>query len=203
MVVLTMSCVSILFSVYILSIHHQRGKPMRCPRVIKFIFFKIIAPALFLTLRSESRSKAENNRKKKMEMLSDYESELSESPRGGGDANGHLLKLQDINNVEFASDEMLNDIRITSETTLQDIDPVLKHYKEKEKSVCELISWLQTKQKSEGEEDQFFQEWRDVAYVLDRVLFVVFLLTTVISTAYILSKRPEQVLSGFTEIRID
>jgi hypothetical protein len=47
-----------------------------------------------------------------------------------------------------------------------------------------------------------FQEWRDVAFVIDRLLFVIFLIVTIVATAGILSLRPEQSLSGFTEIKI-
>ncbi|XP_052809286.1 neuronal acetylcholine receptor subunit alpha-10-like [Mya arenaria] len=210
MVVLSMSCVSILFSVYILSIHHQRGKPLRCPKIIKFVFFSIIAPALCLKLRSTGSRRVsagvpgttddneiEDEKKNKLDgkNTNDY-IELERLERFEG--------LEGLNDMNYA-DESFHNITITGETTLADLDPILNHYNDKEKSVNELIMWLRTKQRSEFIEDTSFQEWRDVAYVMDRLLFVVFLTSTILSTALILSRRPEvkHELSGFTEISID
>lgn len=188
MVVLTMSCVSILFSVYILSIHHQRGKPLKCPHVVKFITFSIIAPALCLKLRSSghvsvNERKGREKRPKKDKSFQDNQEVIN------------LVGLSESCPLQEEYGAVLN-----ADSNLNDIDPILKHYKEKESSVNDLIHWLHSKQKSECIEDISFQEWRDVAFVLDRLLFVVFLLITVLSTALILNLRPDHTLTGFTQI---
>ncbi|KAL4216813.1 Neuronal acetylcholine receptor subunit alpha-7 [Mactra antiquata] len=104
--------------------------------------------------------------------------------------------------VENADDKAEYD-RLLAESNLNDIDPVLRHYRDKQNCVNELIQWLHRKHNIECIEDVSFQEWRDVAFVMDRLLFVLFLVVTVISTAAILSLRPDQDLNGFTEIKID
>ena len=190
MVVLSMSCLSILFSVYILSLHHQRGKPRRCPKTIKYVICSIIAPALCLKLRSSGhmtsnkRKGSTRNPKKEKETSQHDQHEVID-----------LMNMSDSDKLKEEYMKMLN-----ADNKLNDIDPILKHYRDKESSVNELIVWLHTKQRSESIEDESFQEWRDIAFVLDRLLFVVFLFVTVISTAYILSLRPEHEQLDFTEI---
>lgn len=188
MVVLSMSCVSILLSVYILSLHHQRGKPRRCPKFVKTLAFTIFAPLLCLKLRSsghvtgsykrrESARNSDKSSREKQEMI-------------------HLDGIKEHRTLEEEFEELLYDVDLSG------MDPVLKHYQEKQNSVNELIHWLHRKHNIECLEDLSFQEWRDVAFVIDRLLFVIFLILTIVSTAVILSMRPEQSLSGFTEIKL-
>lgn len=190
MVVLSMSCLSILFSVYILSIHHQRGKPLRCPKSIKFVTFTIIAPVLCLKLSSSRHMTTKKRQGQEKDQTN--EKYLEDQPEVL-----NLMDMPDTKNFKEEYAKVLN-----PDSNLNDLDPILKHYKDKESSVNELILWLHNKQKSESVEDESFQEWRDVAFVLDRLLFVVFLFITVISTALILSLRPDHTLTGFTEINV-
>lgn len=182
-----MSCLSILFSVYILSIHHQRGKPVRCPKSIKFVAFSIIAPALCLKIRSSGHvaTKKANGQEKDQKEDNCF------------DEANEVINLMQMPDPEMLKDEYAK--VVNPDNNLNDLDPILKHYKDKESSVNELILWLHNKQQSESIEDESFQEWRDVAFVLDRLLFVVFLITTVVSTALILSLIPDHSLTGFSE----
>lgn len=90
--------------------------------------------------------------------------------------------------------------QLLSDANLNGIDPILRHYQDKQNSVNELIQWLHRKHNIECLEDVSFQEWRDVAFVMDRLFFVIFLSVTIISTIAILSQRPDHALKGFTEI---
>lgn len=188
MVVLSMSCLSILLSVYILSIHHQRGKPIRCPYMVKYVTFSFIARILCLKVRSSGHVSTQNRQGRKRNQKKDNYFEDHQEVI-------NLVGMSDSCNGQDEYSRVIN-----ADSNLNDLDPILKHYREKESSVNELIKWLHSKQKSECLEDESFQEWRDVAYVLDRLLFVVFLLITVISTALILSLRPDHDLTGFSEI---
>ncbi|XP_060561240.1 neuronal acetylcholine receptor subunit alpha-10-like [Ruditapes philippinarum] len=188
MVVLSMSCVSILLSVYILSLHHQRGRPLRCPQFIKIIAFSIFAPLLCLKLRSTGHvtGKYKRQENKSSTLFKKDKQEMI-----------HLEGIKEHQNFEEELDHLLSDSSLNGGS-----DPVLKHYQDKQNSVNELIQWLHKKHNLECLEDMSFQEWRDVAFVIDRLLFVIFLIVTIAATAGILSLRPEQSLSGFTEIKI-
>ncbi|OWF51381.1 hypothetical protein KP79_PYT23148 [Mizuhopecten yessoensis] len=63
-------------------------------------------------------------------------------------------------------------------------------YLEREDAIKELIDLLQTRHLEELYEEEVYKEWRDVAFVLDRMFFVLFLLITTISTVCILEMRP-------------
>ena len=43
MVVLATSCLSVLSSVLVLSIHHQRGRPRRVPGWLRYVVFRVVA----------------------------------------------------------------------------------------------------------------------------------------------------------------
>ena len=56
-----------------------------------------------------------------------------------------------------------------------------------------LISFIQAKHKEEVKDEEVYREWHDVACVLDRLLFYVFLIITVVSSVAILEMRPGDV----------
>lgn len=55
-----------------------------------------------------------------------------------------------------------------------------------------LISLIQTRHEGEVKDEEIFQEWHDVAFVLDRLLFYLFFFITLVSTVSILELRPEE-----------
>ena len=59
--------------------------------------------------------------------------------------------------------------------------------------VQRLITFIQAKHSDELKDDEVYREWHDVACVLDRLLFYVFLVITVVSTVTILEMRPSNV----------
>lgn len=189
MVVLTMSCLSILFSVGILSLHHQRGKPRRVPNIIRYIAFTIIGPALCLKLKSTKlkRNSIRQNSLVHCKKMSDNVPDLF--PLDGQYHNTGIP----LNNMEEYESFVHDD---------GTCDPELKHLQERQDAVNDLINWLHRKHKSEMNEDVSFQEWRDVAFVADRLLFVLFLTINIIATAVILTMRPAQDISGFIPITV-
>lgn len=66
-------------------------------------------------------------------------------------------------------------------------------FKERQDAINQLINMLQRKHHEEVKEDEVFREWRDIAFVLDRLLFVVFLLIITVATVCILEMRPSEV----------
>ena len=184
MVVLTMSCLSILSSVAILSLHHQRGKPRKVPKLIRGVAFSVIAPVLCLKLKSTKRKRntvRQNSRTPKKSFSDIAEIFPMKSHASVNPANG-------IEEYET----------MCQEDTMRDLE--LRRLQERQDAVNELINWLHKKHKSEINDDMSFQEWRDVAFVADRLLFVLFLVLNIIATAVILSMRPEQDVSGFEPI---
>ena len=81
-------------------------------------------------------------------------------------------------------------------------DLELRQLQDRQDAVNDLITWLHRKHKSEMNEDISFQEWRDVAFVADKLLFVLFLVLNITATAVILSLRPQQDISGFHPISV-
>ncbi|ESO92118.1 hypothetical protein LOTGIDRAFT_176763, partial [Lottia gigantea] len=63
MVVLTTSCLSVLSSVFILGIHHQRGKPHKVPTWLKMFVFRFLSPLLCIKQRRHEESKRRQNSK--------------------------------------------------------------------------------------------------------------------------------------------
>lgn len=59
--------------------------------------------------------------------------------------------------------------------------------------VRQLIDVIQNKHSQEVKDEEVFREWHDVAYVLDRLLFYVFLFITVVSAICILEMRPPDI----------
>ena len=65
-------------------------------------------------------------------------------------------------------------------------------YLDRDESLKTLIDVLKARHVTDMNEEDIFKEWRDVAFVLDRMFFVVFLLITTVSTVCILEMRPEE-----------
>ena len=191
MVVLTMSCLSILFSVAILSLHHQRGEPRRVPNIVRCIAFSIIAPILCLKLKSTKikRNVIRQNSTIRKKSFTENMPDLFSL-----DGHCNCPAMQPLH----SADEY-ETFRADDNGTC---DLELKQLQERQDTVNDLINWLHRKHKSELNEDISFQEWRDVAFVADRLLFVLFLVLNITATAIILSMRPQQDISGFNPISV-
>ncbi|KAJ8311654.1 hypothetical protein KUTeg_011009 [Tegillarca granosa] len=165
MVVLSMSCMSVLTSVWILSIHHQRGKPRMVPKWLRILMFSIFAKLLCVNIRKSKQKEYCNNkmeRKRKKSRIAIEEPEI--------------IRMNSFR-PDIEMDQELNDIENSCFTDRED-------------ALRQLIDLLHNKHIDELKDEEIFREWRDVAFVLDRVLFVVFLLITTISTVFILEMRP-------------
>ncbi|KAL3884940.1 hypothetical protein ACJMK2_025039 [Sinanodonta woodiana] len=176
MIVLSISCLSILSSVWILSIHHQRGKPTRVPTWIKILVFKILAPILCLTPKTTGSVNIKH---------SSVSGKYVRQKRTFHDTP-EIIRLVGIRETVNSGEE--------SEAFLLDrnLHGTCDHEgKDREDAVNELIAWLQKKYSEESCIDGSYQEWRDVALVLDRLLFVAFLVITIVSTAITLGMRPD------------
>ena len=56
-----------------------------------------------------------------------------------------------------------------------------------------VLQVLAVRQREEAAGEEAYREWHDVACVLDRVLFYVFLIITIVSSVAILEMRPDNV----------
>ena len=173
MVVLSMSCMSVLTSVWILSIHHQRGKPKRVPAWLRVVVLTFIAKCLCVNIRlfgTKDRILDYRNRKKNKNKKIRVAMEDPEIIRMDANVRDHF------------------DIENSMSTIESNI--YRESYLEREDAIKELIDLLQTRHLEELYEEEVYKEWRDVAFVLDRMFFVLFLLITTIATVCILEMRP-------------
>ncbi|XP_033725858.1 neuronal acetylcholine receptor subunit alpha-10-like [Pecten maximus] len=173
MVVLSMSCMSVLTSVWILSIHHQRGKPKRVPTWLRVVVLTFVAKCLCVNIRlfgTKDRILDYRNRKKNKNKKIRVAMEDPEIIRMDANVRDHF-------DIENSMSTIENNIYRES-------------YLEREDAIKELIDLLQTRHLEELYEEEVYKEWRDVAFVLDRMFFVLFLLITTIATVCILEMRP-------------
>ncbi|KAK3106581.1 hypothetical protein FSP39_023022 [Pinctada imbricata] len=166
MVVLTMSCLSVLTSVWILSIHHQRGKPRRVPKWLRTIIFRVVAVLFCIKIRQFSGRKSDKDTKLKKLKLSRI-----------GMEDPEIIRMERISDIDqdYAS---------------MDADCYRDSPSDRDESLKTLIEVLRARHLTDMNEEEIFKEWRDVAFVLDRMFFVVFLLVTTVSTVCILEMRP-------------
>lgn len=172
LVVLSTSCLSVISAVFVLGIHHQRGRPQRVPGWLRKLVCNILAPALCLKLSTPQN--AVQLRKK------DYKDKKTVRKRRVATEEMDIIRL-DTKKSNDSTEEMVNcmERRPASYERLGELR--------------ELIMLLQRKHAEEVVEDEICREWRDVAYVLDRLMFVVYLLVTSLSTVFLLTMRPPNV----------
>ncbi|XP_071098230.1 neuronal acetylcholine receptor subunit alpha-10-like [Haliotis cracherodii] len=183
MVVLATSCLSVLSSVLVLGIHHQRGQPKHVPHWLKIVSFSFLSPVLCIkkpgqqTRRRRQANKDKKTSKKCRVAMEDQEFVKLDAP-----------KPDSIEQVETPPMEARG-----GHSSERPVPTVMECVSSNNYSsvVRQLMNLIHKKHLEELKEDEIFREWRDVAFVLDRLLFVVFLFATVISTVFILEMRPD------------
>ncbi|CAC5399587.1 CHRNN [Mytilus coruscus] len=65
-----------------------------------------------------------------------------------------------------------------------------KHLIDRDEWFKSLIDILEIKQSEDEDDEECYREWRDVAFVLDRLFFILFLILTSLSTLCILAMNP-------------
>ncbi|XP_041356427.1 neuronal acetylcholine receptor subunit alpha-10-like [Gigantopelta aegis] len=187
MVVLSLSCMSVLSSVFVLGIYHQRGKPKNVPRILKIITFNILSPMLCISGRGRDRRLAPSVCKRG----SRWQRVATQEPE--------VIRISTIDqtreHMELSPHSIKDDNYVEHPVTC--FDDVTPH--PHTAVVKEMISMIQKKQFEETKEEEVFRDWRDVAFILDRLLFFVFLITTIISTVIILEMRPHANQDGFVK----
>lgn len=209
MVVLATSCLSVLSSVLVLGIHHQRGKPQSVPKWLRFLVFHLIARIVCIgtyTQHHTSTTRGHGHRSMSRS-TSSRERKLPRSPRRGRVATeeneiyrmDYRTKFSDA--AASAADSLL-------ESSIGGANSGHPHGEEgashanclqctvqsnETEVVRQLIDVIQNKHSQEVKDEEVFREWHDVAYVLDRLLFYVFLFITVVSAICILEMRPPDI----------
>ncbi|CAG5132953.1 unnamed protein product, partial [Candidula unifasciata] len=272
MVVLSTSCLSVLSSVLVLSIHHQRGRPSRAPLWLRKLCFHLITPVLCLrrhhhvtepgeiVIKTGKRDidQRDSRFEKGMTIASieeEFECQMMNHTAGGQVASDSLpsqdkrkgsnpvhqvyataqhhrgsyglhqqrpkatyipLKPQrcctpkrkqrvsprehkftyescESNNPSVGLNEAVNAGTPTQEhePARTDAAPAGTVVSRTYNLVIRyLISLIETRQQMEMRDEEIFQEWHDIAYVLDRLLFYAFFIITLLSTICILEMRP-------------
>lgn len=190
MVVLSMSCMSVLSSVWILSIHHQRGRPTKVPRWIHNFVLGCLAKCLFISVQSYRP-------KHKLDKL-----KLSSRSRVSVEDSEHvristkyceLFELQNnVDSTHLDNGSYRNSVIDKEENCrkVHDRNHSINRVNDSDEYLKRLIDLLERKDKSDEENAQCFNEWHDVALVLDRLCFVFFLTFTSLSTVCILAMKP-------------
>ncbi|KAI8796617.1 neuronal acetylcholine receptor subunit alpha-4, partial [Biomphalaria glabrata] len=267
MVVLATSCLSVLSSVLILSLHHQHGRPSRAPLWLRKLCFNIISTVLCLQQRRRAihplgvnvdTTKGGNGFKKEAKFRSSSKVASSEDEReyfrmdhsgqnshGEGVANKGPDRFKPAKNYTYDqcypprngarhpyaprkhstlrqykfypssgpargaaghSDSSFSDkhpgvaaegadIESLDDDSCDEARPRVeasRHRQTYSVVVKYLINLIQTRHEGEVRDEEIFQEWHDVAFVLDRLLFYLFFLITLVSTVTILEMRPEE-----------
>lgn len=107
----------------------------------------------------------------------------------------HFELMELSNNVESHQTE-----NTRFRTGMIDRDDNSNHRTERKESIKRLIDrdeWckrlidiLEIKQSEDEDDEECYREWRDVAFVLDRLFFILFLILTSLSTLCILAMNP-------------
>ncbi|XP_005113501.1 uncharacterized protein LOC101859545 [Aplysia californica] len=233
MVVLATSCLSVLSSVLVLSIHHQRGRPSRPPLWLRRFCFSIISPlfcirrpddgvtasprkrgprqggcgkdSFFRTggsrvasggeeceyLRMDPRPGSGGSNPDRVDVnklqkgsLNNHYYDYTYTPATGNKGPGSGGGSGDVHSGARDEDSRLPPSRDDWDTR-EDVgggkhNLVVRH----------LIGLIHTQRNEEMRDEEVFQEWHHVAYVLDRMLFAFFFLLTLVSTVCILEMRP-------------
>ncbi|XP_052085272.1 neuronal acetylcholine receptor subunit alpha-10-like [Mytilus californianus] len=190
MVVLSMSCMSVLSSVWILCIHHQRGKPKRVPTWLKYLVFRFLAKIFCIRI-----SKYSPKTKSKFTNVSSKSRVSMEETDSVRKNHLHYELMELSNNVES---HQTDNTRFRN--SMIDRDDNSNHRTERHESIkClidrdewfkRLIDILEIKQSEDEDDEECYREWRDVAFVLDRLFFILFLILTSLSTLCILAMNP-------------
>lgn len=272
MVVLTTSCLSVLSSVLVLSIHHQRGRPSRAPLWLRKLSFHLITPALCLRRRQiitepgdivikagkRNIDQRDLRFKKEIKIASiedEFECQMMNHIAGDHFATDSLLNQDNTKGSNAVHQIYTSTHQHQGTYCLQQQRPSETYIPLKPQRCCTpkrsqrvsprehkftyescednisgggfsetvntgtashkhepagteatsggtlvgrtynlviryLISLIETRQQMEMRDEEIFQEWHDIAYVLDRVLFYAFFLITLLSTVCILEMRP-------------
>lgn len=279
MVVLATSCLSVLSSVLVLSIHHQRGPPSRAPTWLRKLCFRVIAPLICLRRQKDVLQPGKIVMSTERPKLSTFDRRESKFRQGSKISSGEVyvrdrtsdtsasatIDTQDrtrvglCNLTGYASGQQQPDVYCARQQrlkasytplqqqrdcTLQKLKSYNSSYQDKIVSensepafsdssfieyttssatyscsnneepsrgdaledsatrggsrasptyslvVSYLINLIQTRQEVEIRDEEIFKEWHDVAFVLDRLLFYLFFLITLLSTVCILEMRP-------------
>ncbi|XP_064596453.1 neuronal acetylcholine receptor subunit alpha-10-like [Liolophura sinensis] len=171
LVVLTTSCLSVLTAVIVLGIHHQRGKPEPLPRWLRFLAFRVVAPILCVRFKGRKNFRRTNSiveDKTKRKSRSRVRSETYE-----------LLKIDNKKKDTLCEDPLFY---LEGKCSLTDY----------QQQVCHMIHVLQRHHEDELRDEDTLQEWREAAVVIDRLLFVLFFISTSLSTVILLTLRPPE-----------
>nr|KAG5694689.1 hypothetical protein BaRGS_010015 [Batillaria attramentaria] len=229
MVVLATSCLSVLSSVLVLGIHHQRGKPRRVPNWLRFLVFGVISRVVCVETYSVYKpSKSAKHRHKVS--AKQRERKVPKSPRRGRVATEECEFLK----MDYRRKSDVSPSGQTSEPLLESsfsagggisfvgdgctyhgndrchhgndrghlgnelAPPQPAHlncmqctvHNNDTAVIHQLITFIQSKHNEEVKDEEVYREWHDVACVLDRLLFYVFLIITIVSAVTILEMRP-------------
>lgn len=188
MVVLSMSCMSVLASVWILSIHHQRGKPNQVPKWLRCIVLRFLATLFCVNIQPYSPKYSCKCSKSRVS-TDEHESIRLNKIRYG------LIEMQNKTNVETLENnynQNQNNIidRDGSTKRLTETEENIKHHIDKGDTMRRLLDMMEAKQTEDDDDLACYRDWRDIAFVLDRLFFVLFLIMTSLSTLCILAMKP-------------
>ncbi|CAI9742500.1 neuronal acetylcholine receptor subunit alpha-10-like [Octopus vulgaris] len=185
LVVLSTSCLSVISAVFVLGIHHQRGRPQRVPCWLRKLVCNILAPALCLKLSTNPNQKSTAVQMRKP----DYrDNKKIVRKRRIATEEMDIIRLERKTNDPLLSSTSMNP---TADELVNCLERKSNH--ERLGELRELILLLQRKHSEEVVESDIYREWRDVAFVLDRLMFVLYLLITSLSTLFLLTMRPPDV----------
>lgn len=167
MMVLATSCLSVLSSVFVLSIYHQRGRPQKVPKWMKILMFDLVAKFLCVKVRRCTHSRRRQQAKDRVS--------YNKSRVGTGDET-EVIRLE----TKKESQQESFTVNVEKKYT---VPP-------EKMQILQFLDLLERKYTNNVKEEEIIWEWRQIAMVTDRLLFTLFVSVTMISTSYILAMRP-------------
>lgn len=205
---MAMTSLSVVFSVFVLHIHHRGSHNIRAPVWLRSFAFHYLAPALCVVTSSDYERKCFNdvscwtsrrtwsnayaNGVTPTQYAWNHSSQRSASTGSRQNSSQHRRSnaahvtyndYRPITKQHQDTSDNHDDVTLTADMTSSRND-CLQH---------QLLAHLQTQAARQARDDaaeHVRREWHDVSAVIDRLLFVVFFVVTVLSTVGILIVQP-------------
>ena len=178
-VVMAMTSMSVVFSVFVLHLHHKGGRRVRAPRWLRWVALHILARILFVRTQRQIRWN---------ERLEDYSAKVK--PGYGTFNDG--FRLQSMKNLYRVENGQLH--RCYTNRTTNDSGKKVndKHAKgrQAENQILKYLRHVLERQEVKDLENVVVREWEEISRVFDRLLFVLFSSTALLATLSLLVFKP-------------
>ena len=203
-----MTSLSVVFSVFVLHIHHKGTRGVRAPYWVRNFSYEILARVLCLQRGSKSlHSEDETDPKQRKKGFSMNRNLINNNGRTGNLYTNMVHSSSNFQNpdkISLSENGQISvapySIHYTRRSSRTDTGPQSNQQQQRTSAKTkwytaqdELLSHLRvlvSKLQKEERDSQIVKEWQDIGYLLDRALLILFTLVTVLSTVALLVMKP-------------